>query len=146
MEKFYFKDTEKYGKSIFTSRKFKKDEVVFTVCGPITKKPSIYTVPIDYDLYIDPEFSAGKNLNHSCDPSCGIKNRTQVVAMRDLDKDEEVTIDYAMIVPRYDDAKLKQDIRCNCGSYVCRSSFGSYVELPESIKNKYKGYISDYML
>jgi uncharacterized protein len=145
METFYYKDTEKYGKSIFSARKFKKDDVIFTICGSITKNPSFFTVPIDYDLYIDPEFSAGKNLNHSCNPSCGIKNRTRVVAMRDLEKDEEITIDYAMIVPRYDNSKLKQDIQCNCGSNDCRGKFGSYEELPEQLREKYKGYISDYL-
>src|SRR5438045_3210081 len=99
---FYIADSNKYGKSIFATRNFARGETVFIVCWPMTKEPSIYTVPIDFDLYIDP-VSPGKFLCHSCEPSCGIKHRTEVVAMRDLNKDEEITIDYAMIVSEYDD-------------------------------------------
>jgi uncharacterized protein len=141
----YFADSGRYGSTIFAAKKFKKGETVFIVCGPIIKKPSIYTVPIDFDLYIDP-IAPGKFLNHSCEPSCGIKNRTEIVAMKDLDKDEEITIDYAMIVPEYDDLKLKQKIVCHCGAKKCRGEFGSYETLPLELKEKYKGYISDYLI
>lgn len=141
----YYKNTKNYGKSIFVAKNFKKGETVFIVCGPIIKKPSIYTVPIDFDLYIDP-MPPGKILNHSCEPSCGIKNRTEVVAMRNLKKDEEITIDYAMIVPKYDEKKLKQNIVCKCGSKNCRGKFGSCNNLSKKLKKKYKGFISDYLL
>lgn len=137
-------ESNRYGKGIFANRKIKKGEVVFTVKGEKTKIPSIYTVPIDFDLYINP-FPPTKFLNHSCDPSCGIKNRIEIVAMRDLEKGEEITIDYAMIVDEYSDKKLKQDIHCDCGSKNCRGEFGSYKKLPKKIKEKYKGFISDYL-
>lgn len=141
----YCKDSGKYGKTIFSAKKFNKGETVFVVCGPIIKQPSIYTIPIDFDLYIDP-LPPGKILNHSCEPSCGVKNRTEIVAMRDLGKDEEITIDYAMIVPRYDELKLKQEIICHCGSKTCRGKFGSYENLSDELKQKYAGFISDYLL
>lgn len=141
----YLKETAEYGKSIFASRSFVKGETVFVISGPIVKTPSIYTVPIDFDLYIDP-IEPGKFLNHSCDPSCGIKNRTEVVAMRDLQKDEEINIDYAMVVSKYDNLKLKQEITCKCGSKICRGKFGSFDSLSNELKEKYKGFISDYLL
>jgi uncharacterized protein len=144
MTKYYLKDTKRYGKSIFANQNIQKDEIVFTIQGPIVKKPSIYTVPIDHDLYVDPS-SPGKFLNHSCEPTCGIKNKTQVIAMHDLRKDDEITIDYAMIVPQYDEKKLKQNITCHCGSKKCRGEFGSYKALPANLRQKYKGYISDYL-
>jgi len=147
MENFYYKNTEKYGKSIFVTREFKKDEIIFTVCGPISKNPSIYTVPIDFDLFMDP-IGPGKYLNHSCEPSCGIKNRTQIVATRDLEKDEEITIDYAMLVPvRQDYPRVNINVpTCKCGSKICRGEFGNYEELSSELREKYKGYISDYLM
>ncbi|MBT4722875.1 SET domain-containing protein [Candidatus Falkowbacteria bacterium] len=145
MTKHYLKDTKRYGKSIFTNQSIKKDKVIFTIQGPTVKIPSIYTVPIDHDLYIDPS-SPGKFLNHSCEPTCGIKNKTQVVAMNNLQKDDEITIDYAMIVPQYDDKKLKQNITCHCGSKKCRGEFGSYKTLSPNLKQKYRDYISDYLI
>lgn len=139
-----FKKTRKYGTSIFAARNFRKGEIVFVVSGPIVKKPSIYTVPIDFGLYIDP-LPPGKLLNHSCEPSCGVRHRTEVVAMRNVKRGDEITIDYAMIVPKYGSKLLKQDITCHCGSKSCRGEFGSYEKLPLKLKMKYKGFISDYL-
>lgn len=144
-ENIYYKETDNYGKSIFAAREFKCGETVFVVSGPIVKNPTIYTVPIDFNLFIDP-LPPGKFLNNSCEPSCGIKNRTEVVAIRNLEKDEEITIDYAMIVLDYDRARLKQDLTCRCGSKICRGKFGSYENLSDELKQKYAGFISDYLL
>lgn len=144
-DKIYIKDSGKYGKTIFAGRNFSKGETVFVISGPIYKVPTIYTVPINIDLYIDP-LPPGKFLNHSCEPSCGIKNRTEVIAMHDLEKDMEITIDYAMIVFDYDQSKLKQDLTCHCGSKTCRGEFGSYKNSPDELKQKYTGFISDYLL
>ncbi len=146
MEKnIYYKETNNYGRSIFAKRKFKQGEIVFVISGPIVKIPTIYTVPIDTDLFIDP-LLPGKFLNHSCEPSCGIQNRTEVVAMHDLEKDEEIRIDYAMIVLDYDQVRLKQDLTCSCGSKICRRKFGSYRNLSSELRQKYEGFISDYLL
>jgi len=140
----YIGATKKYGKSIFAKKDFRKGEVVFIICGPIVKKPTIYTVPIEYGLYIDP-ISSGKYLCHSCNPSCGIKKRNVIVAMRNIKRGEEINIDYAMVVPKYDYKLLKQDITCKCGSNNCRGEFGSYEKLSKELKKKYKGFISDYL-
>lgn len=142
---YYIGTTHKCGKGIFTSRSIKKDETIFTICGGVTSSPSIYTVPIDYNLFIDTH-PPGKYLNHSCEPTCGIRNRTEVVAMRELNKDDEITIDYAMIVHDYDQKRLQQDIKCLCSTPNCRGRFGSYKHLSDELKQKYSGYISDYML
>ncbi len=141
----YYKETNNYGKSIFSKRKFKQGEIVFAILGPIVKIPTIYTVPINTNLFINP-LPPGKFLNHSCEPSCGIRNRIEVVAMRDLEKDEEITIDYAMIVLDYDQIRLRQNLICNCGSKICRGNFGSYKNLSNELKQKYAGFISDYLL
>lgn len=142
----YIKNTKKYGKSIFVKRNFKKGETVFIVCGPIIKKPNIYTIPISFDLYLDPIPFLGKELNHSCEPNCGIKDRTRIVAMKNIKKDEEITIDYAMIILKYNPKLLKQNIKCKCGNKNCRGEFGSYRKLSKELKKKYKGFISDYLI
>jgi hypothetical protein len=142
----FIKNTKYKGKSIFAKKNFEKGEPVFIICGPIVIKPSIYTVPIDFDLYIDPLSIAGKELNHSCELSCGIKNRNIVVAMKNIKKGEEINIDYAMIVSKYNQRLLKQDIKCKCKTKNCRGEFGSYEKLPNKLKKKYKGFISEYLV
>jgi len=123
------------------------EELPMLVCGTITKIPSIYTIPIGFDLFIDP-MDPGKYLNHSCEPSCGIKNRTQIVAMSDLKKDEEITIDYAMFVPtKQGHPRVGIDAPiCRCGAKNRREQFGNYEELSDELREKYKGYISDYLI
>jgi len=139
------RDTSVYGMSLYCTRPFKKDELVFTVFGPIVTVPTIYTVPIAHGLYIDPaEFT--KYLNHCCDPTCGIKNRSQVVAMYDLQEGEQVAIDYAMIVPFYTTEMTDENRVCRCGSVRCRGKLGAYNELPDEVRQRYAGYISEYLL
>jgi uncharacterized protein len=145
----YVKDTGVYGKSLFAKRDFKKDDLVFVAFGPLVKEPNLYTIPVDPNLYIEPrepEGNLSQYICHSCEPNLGVKNRTIFVAFRDIKKDEEITIDYAMIAYEYRDEVKETGRHCKCGSRECRREWGCYKELPESIREKYKGYISDYLL
>ena len=148
-ENVYAKDTGQYGKSLFALRDFKKDEIVFVAFGPIVQKPTIYTIPIDSRLFIDPTEPKGnlcQYICHSCEPNLGIKQRTFFVALRDIQKNEEVVVDYAMIVPSYRDEITEEQRICRCGRPNCRGKLGAYEDLPPELKRKYEGYISDYLL
>ncbi len=144
----YIKQTKNKGKSIFAKKPFKKKEFIFLVAGPIVTKGTIYTIPIESDLFIDPVpvDNFGRYLNHCCYPNVGIKQRTMVVAFKDIKKDEEICIDYAMIVDEYGKEMTPKNIICKCGSKNCRGELGSWFKLPENIKKKYKGFVSDYLL
>ena len=83
---------------------------------------------------------------HMCEPPAGIKNRNEIHALRDIDPGEEIAIDYAMIVRKYDPALLVQDLTCRCGSDKCRGEFGSWDTLPEHKKAEYDGFVSEYLL
>lgn len=151
-ENVYAKETGKYGKSLFAKRNFEKDELVFIAFGPIIKGPTIYTIPLDWGVFIDPTRPSG-NLSqyvcHSCAPNLGIKERSLFVAMRDIEKDEEVTIDYAMLVPfgrLYVTVMDEEKRKCNCGVLACRGKLGAYDELSPDVKKRYGGYISDFVL
>ena len=144
-ENIYVGDTKTKGKLIFVKKNFKKEEVVFIIKGPIVRKPSIYTIPVDRDTFIDPLNLAGKELCHSCEPNCGIKDKDNVVAMRDIKKDEEITIDYAMIVYDYGTEMTSKSKICKCGNKKCRGKLGAYKELPRKLKIKYEGFISEYL-
>ncbi|MEY4026238.1 MAG: hypothetical protein RL438_1751, partial [Actinomycetota bacterium] len=43
-----------------------------------------------------PTREPGDSINHSCEPNCGMRNATTIVAMRDIAVGEELTFDYAM--------------------------------------------------
>lgn len=145
----YAKNTDKYGISLFAKHAFTKDEVVFVAFGAITMEASTYTIPISEELKINPLIPEGnlcQFICHSCNPNLGIKERTLFVAMKDIQKDDEITIDYAMIGYEYGNELRENERSCKCGSVICRGKLGCYKELPEEIKRKYKGYISDYLV
>lgn len=66
--------------------------------------------------------------------------------MRDIFRGEEITIDYAMIVPAYGKEITEANRICRCGAAHCRGKLGAYQELPSALKNKYAGFISEYLL
>lgn len=147
--------TGKYGYSLFAKRNFKRDELVFIVSGKVISYHTDYTIPIDHELMIEPRqpWSFSAYLNHSCDPNLGIRGRTHLVALRKIKKGEEVRTNYAFLGYEYGqektiDGKKKKniDLRCNCGSANCRGFLGSYKYLEPRLRQKYKKYISDYLL
>jgi uncharacterized protein len=139
----------RYGKSLYAKKDFQKDDLIFVAFGPIVTKATKHTIPISPTLKIDPtipEENLSQFICHSCDPNMGIKSRTLFVAMRDIKMDEEVTIDYAMIGYEYGDEMTEEERLCKCGSEQCRGKLGCYKELPDDIKKKYEGYVSDWLL
>jgi len=144
----YLKQAGEKGTEMFANKDYKKGDPIFVVAGPISKKPSFYTIPIRTDLFIDPVpvNNLGRYLNHSCDPNIGIKENTIVVAFKDINKGDEITIDYAMIVDIYDTGLGEEDIKCKCSSKRCRGQLGSWYKLPEELKNEYRGFTSDYIM
>lgn len=158
-ENIYPKDTGVYGKSLYAKRDFRKDEVVFVAFGSIIKEPNFYAIPIAKDLYIEPRVPEGnisQFICHSCEPNLGIKDRSLFVAMRDIAKEEEVTIDYAMIVAEFPEPGQKgwekwnfngwTDWKCKCGRATCRGKVSGYLQLTEEDKKRYEGYVSGFIL
>ena len=92
----------------------------------------------DKNTWIDP-VSYGLYINHSCNPNAGIKNRRDVVAIKNIKKGEEVTFDYSL-----SEADIFWHIQCNCRATNCRKTIRSIQFLPEKIFKKEKKYIPPY--
>jgi len=110
------------GKGLFTKNRIMKDAVLFTVTGK--------TVRVSYDDDIEEDRWFGidretwiivysKNpmyyMNHSCNPNCAIVNRTQVITLREIEVDEELTFDYSTT-----EEDPYWEMPCNCGYEFCR--------------------------
>ena len=78
-------------------------------------------------------------LNHSCEPNVGILGQIVFVAMRDIDRDEELTIDYAMF------GADKEPMQCNCSASDCRGLITDSDWKITKLQKKYKGYFSSYI-
>ena len=56
---------------------------------------------------------AGKYVNHSCQPTLRGVGHDVMIAIRDIERGEEITCDYA-------ECNLERDLECACGSPSCR--------------------------
>jgi len=146
------------GKGLFAVQNIKKSELV-NMCGGaiITEKDYEklekkykaflfnYATQIADGLYLlgglgEDELEADDFLNHSCSPNCGVKGQFAIVAMRDIKKGEELSLDYAMI-----DVDPSVTFPCACGARTCRKIISGDDWKKPVLQKKYKGYFSWYI-
>lgn len=132
---------------IIAKRLIKKGETVFIVKGKKVffeikhQKHSLHGpnwVGIGKNTWIDP-IGFSRYLNHSCNPSAGIKGSVTVVALKDIKKGEEVSIDYSIT-----EGDKFWYMNCRCGSKDCLGRVRSVQFLPEKKYKKYLPYIPRY--
>lgn len=70
-------------------------------------------------------------INHSCDPNTAITGTKTLVAIRNIKRNEELTIDYSLT-----DADPHWLVKCHCGSKQCRKNIRAIYALPESVFKK----------
>ena len=75
-----------------------------------------YAYPLGGDKYAiwDEEPHEWSPQNHSCDANCAMEG-LNMVAVRDIHQDEELTLDYAYFLD-----KTMEPFQCNCGAKNCR--------------------------
>lgn len=138
-----------HGMGLFASRDIEKDEIVADFsdgkvyetdkASDLPKEVADHAIQFEEHKWIDTS-GTGRYLNHSCNPNCGIKDKFKIVAMRDIKKDEELTFDYEMA----EDSDWR--MKCDCGLEGCRKIIGTYGNLPQSVKEKYKEYTSEWLI
>lgn len=146
------KTSEVQGKGIFAERDFKEGEKILEVddSHAVTNTSTLTQEQLNFDtdfleggkmiLMQEPE----KFINHSCNPTSYVKTingiRT-VLAMRDIDKGEEVTYDY--VINGDNDGTFP----CHCGSKNCRHVYqGNFFKLSRDLKLKYLPYLDDWFI
>lgn len=151
-EKIESKSTDAYGTGLFAIKNIKQGERLIVIGGYIMSideestlsgKCSDNGVQITEDLVISiskpSEYEGYNFLNHNCEPNSGFKGQIFLVAMRDIKKGEEITIDYAMVLyktkngPRY-------KLACLCGQKNCRGFITDMDWQKRDLQTKYDGY------
>ncbi len=141
-------DAGQKGKGVFAAERLLPGELVVDYAGEekwiwdIPKEAWQYAFQVDYDRYVlPPQGSFGWYLNHSCAPNCVIMGRTRIVALRTIEKGEEVTFDYSTNVG-WDGFAMD----CRCGSPNCRHVIRSYRYLDRGLKGNYGACVSRFLL
>lgn len=123
---FEIKQTRKKGRGVFTKKHITKETIIGEYSGKIIPYYKVDPKDYEYLLYLNDEVGivADKNtvgvhlLNHSCDPNCtfSLKQITNIVAIRDIKPQEELTISY-----RYppQDTCVNCTHKCYCESKNC---------------------------
>lgn len=100
------------------------------------------SMQIDIDLFLvgPAEREPGDCINHSCAPNCGMRNATQVVAMRNINVGAELTFDYAM-----SDTSNYDEFACSCSTMRCRGTVSANDWRREDLRKRYAGFFSPYV-
>lgn len=146
--KVIIKRTGRFGRGVFAKQVIRKNEIIAKFDGPIydgdfdgwTDDILNHAIQFGHDRWRD-SIGIARLINHSCDPNCGIKRLFTVVAMRRIEKGEQITWDYEMTEKNDYGWRMK----CKCRSPLCRKTIGDYRKMPRAIRKKYSGYISEWL-
>jgi len=104
-KKIYVDQSGIHGKGVFAKKDLKRGEVAFILKGKPKKwivkdqKSSLAGpnwIGIAHNLWLDLDGTPFVYLNHSCDPTIGIKGKVTFVALKNIKKGTELTFDYSI--------------------------------------------------
>jgi hypothetical protein len=136
------------GKGVFADEAIKKGERIQYINGArmkkVTKSPhdskSIdHWIGVGRFSWINTEGTPFRYINHSCEPNAAITGTKTVVAIDNIPKDGEITIDYSMT-----DADPHWGIHCRCGSKTCRREIRAIYTVPPEVFKRHMPYIPRY--
>lgn len=147
-----------HGKGVFASAKIGQGELIMIFGGYVFTPEEEKLLPPeirDAALQIDRGFVMGvmdkaeasetDYVNHSCEPTAGIKGQISLVARRDIAANEEITFDYGTIFFRAEGAPV-YELTCDCGTKSCRGKITQQDWLDENFQKKNQGFMPYYVV
>jgi len=145
------RSTDNKGWGSFAIEPISKGEAVASFGGFVTSKEELKNfdverisraIQISDDLYLvsGPSPEPGDQINHSCDPNCGLMGATIVVAIRDIAIGEELSYDYAM-----SDSDDYDEFTCECKSLNCRKVITGSDWKNQELQKRYSEFFSPYL-
>ncbi len=149
------------GIGTFTTSPLKKGDLVIVQGGRILSSYALGNEPayipygyhcyqVERDQYICPIESSREsadgvfNVNHSCEPTCGINGQISMVAFRDIEAGEQITFDYAMSDVERPEEEW-EPMKCLCNAENCRGLITGMDWQKKELQEKYKGFFSRYV-
>jgi hypothetical protein len=144
----YIGDTCLYGLGIFAARSFVDNEKIISDHGnnyfsktltyqeicQLNLDLSRDCFQVDKDQFLLPTGSIDDLINHSCQPSTGIRlsdSGYDLIALRDIQVGEELTYDYSTYIDS------PERLLCSCGTMSCRREIGRFGELGAHLRTYY---------
>lgn len=135
MEHLFLKKSKINGTGLYTNRTIKRGERVGIIHGDIEiirkwtshlSKISPNWIGIGRYSWINTKSSPFRYINHSCEPNTYIQGKRIVIALKDINQNDEVTMDYSLT--EADSGWCIE--KCNCGTKSCRKKIGPITSLP----------------
>lgn len=143
--KCYVKSSPQHGKGVFARSKITAGERVMVFSGRWLHRTEVdfddYHLQVGEDMYIGPSGGADDYVNHSCEPNCGFQNGLDLVAIRDIAQDEELTWDYSTAI----DEEGFGGFPCSCGATTCRRQVVSFRDLPATVQERLRSWLLPYL-
>ncbi len=151
-----FRNSQISGSGMFARQAIRKDETVCIVGGLVmtdsefadfqVTHPFYNSIQIDDHLHLVEDPDVTRNLegsmNHSCDSSAWMADAATLVARRDIEAGEEVTVDYALFTTQ---SNWMLDARCRCGSPHCRRIVTGDDWRRTDVQERYRNHFSPFI-
>ena len=152
-DKIEIRESNISGKGVFAKEKIKKEERICFMEGVYCtveemcilvdedKEEGSDPLGVDDELYIDME-ELYRCINHSCNPNAFLRGRNELVALRDINEDEEIFYDYSTTM-NDNQEKIENsggelwDMECKCGNSNCRGVIAQFKTLPLELQEYY---------
>jgi uncharacterized protein len=145
----YIGETEQCGLGIFAAKPFfAGEDIVVDEDGDYYDRALTFAevqdcgydigrdcIQVGANLYNLPNGNLDDIMNHSCDPSTGLRLTPagyRIVALRDLAPGDELTYDYSTYI-----SGGRESLICRCGAAQCRGLIGSFAGLPAALQQRY---------
>lgn len=141
---------EERGRAVFTKERILQGEIISIWGGTVIHKnellfldPELLRLSIqiekDFFLVSDRE-SLADWFNHSCNPNAGMSGQITLVAIKEIQTNEEVTFDYA-----FTDSYAYDEFKCLCGANVCRERITAQDWKDSKLQKKAITFFSTYL-
>lgn len=144
--KIEIRESDISGMGTFALKRIAPFEYIFTLSGElINTSPDVdhlcqkHGITGDDPLQIGDELflvcnHASKTINHSCYPNTGLRNESDMYAIREILPGDEITYDYSTTSGINDTWTMS----CGCSAEVCRKVVGNALTIPIATLTKYK--------
>ena len=159
MDNVVVKESPIHGLGLFAARNMRKGEHIlrkdltklrkYTLEELNTNPDGDHSDYVGHGKYVI-DYSLGAYINHSCDPNCYQKSKSiafrDIYALSNIEKGEEVTLDYTSTAVDQFAGKGFWVIECKCGSKNCRGKVtGDLFQLPRELQRIYYAYLPPYI-
>jgi hypothetical protein len=137
------------GWGVFASRDLTPGEIILAIEGPIidfaeTKRRGPHecmAFQIGPNRYLDTQ-PPGVFVNHSCEPNAGIRKNRYLVALRKIQRGQEIRYDYSTTMEEH-----SFTMECRCGAPTCRKWVRDFSTLPPALQEYYiaQGVVMDFI-